>query len=142
MYVPPFFQGCDKTRSQYKVYILILYVKINHMRKATNIKILRTLCIITAISWSILAILSINRGSQILIPTIMFGSTILEILFFFLLKRKLKSTLQIFLVFTILNLILTITDQIGIWDYILLSIYILKVVFIIIHLKLINRDSL
>lgn len=112
------------------------------MRKATNIKILRTLCIITAISWSILAILSINRGSQILIPTIMFGSTILEILFFFLLKRKLKSTLQIFLVFTILNLILTITDQIGIWDYILLSIYILKVVFIIIHLKLINRDSL
>jgi hypothetical protein len=109
------------------------------MRKESNIKIIRTLCIITAISWSILAILSIYRGSQILIPVIMFGSTGLEVFFFFLLKNDKKFILQIFLAFTILNLVLTITDQIGVWDHILLSLYILKVIFIIIHLKLIKE---
>jgi hypothetical protein len=105
------------------------------MQRIPNTKILQGLCILTAILWSILLILSISKGSNYLIPIAMLGSIILEIIFFFLLKRKLKIILSAFITFTLLNLILTITDQMGIWDYILLSIYVTKIVISSIYFK-------
>ncbi len=117
----------SSTTSSYPSNNLSYILKYN-MPKELNIKIIRTLCILTAILWSILSILSIYRGSHFLIPTVMFVSVVLELLFFFLLKKTNKSILISFLVFTLFNLILTITDQMGIWDFILLGIYISKIV--------------
>jgi hypothetical protein len=105
------------------------------------IRILQILCILTAIFWIILAILTISRGTNFFIPTIMFVSATLELLITLGFQKINKKLLWIFLIYTIFNLILTVTDQMGLWDFIFLGIYLSKVVITIIELrkiKLIN----
>ena len=105
-------------------------------KKNKNIRILQFAYIAIAFIWIILAKLSfyrrIDSGSDdvLTIPLIMFACALIYLLLAITTASLKRIYLYIGLGYTFLNIFLTITDQIGIWDVILFILYLLVVYFL------------
>lgn len=106
-------------------------------KKNKNIRIIQLLYITIAFIWIILAKLSFYRrvslgtDDVLTVPIIMFACALIYLVLAVTTSSLKRIYLYIGLVYTIVNTLLTITDQIGGWDILVLILYVMVLTMLI-----------
>ena len=106
-----------------------------------RVKILISLYLLTALFWLVLGFVYISRDSGWFIPSIIFCTTVIEILLAYGTLQLKKFYFWIGIVFTVINIFLTLFDQMGIWDWGILIVYVSTLICLLLAKNSFNKNN-